>query len=110
MMRLIDHLMAETERHISPKSSPHPAATQTKIPRPGATRRTCEIYWKTEQNMQDQSTDHGGAHQHATMIVTPDTLKANPTEPNTADKTRMNHVAIYPGTEAPHTPYASLMK
>ena len=35
-----------------------------------------------------------GAHQHVTMIVTPDTLKANPVEPNTADKTRMNCVVI----------------
>ena len=45
MMRLIGHLVAETEGHISPKSSPHPAAIQTKIPRPGATRGTCETYW-----------------------------------------------------------------
>ena len=35
-----------------------------------------------------------GAPQHVTMIVTPDTLKANPSEPNTADKTRMNCVVI----------------
>ena len=93
-MRLIGHLVAETERHFSPKSSPHPAANQTKIPRPGATRGTCETYWKTRQNMQDRSTDHGGAHQRAMMTVTPDTLKANPAEPNTADKTRMNRVVI----------------
>ena len=29
MKGLIDHLVAETERHISPKSSPHPVASQT---------------------------------------------------------------------------------
>ena len=44
------------------------------------------------------------------MTVTPDTLKVNPAGPNTADKTHMNCVMIYPDTEAPHTPYASLMK
>ena len=91
MMRLIGHLEAETEGHISLKSSPHPAAIQTKIPRPGATRGTCETYWKTKQDIQDRSTDHGVTPQHATMIVTPDTLKAYPAGLNTADKTRMNY-------------------
>ena len=93
-MWLTGHLVAEPERHFGLKFSLHPAATQTKIPRPAATHGTCETYWKTRQNMKDRSTDHGGAHQYATMIVTPDTLKANPAEPDTADKTRMNRVAI----------------
>ena len=92
MVRLIGHLVAETEGHISPKSSPHPVATQTKIPRPGATRGTYETYWKTKQDMQDRSTDHGGVHQHAAMTVTMDTLEANPAEPNMMDKSRMNRV------------------
>src|SRR4051812_13221164 len=61
MMRLIGHLVAETERHISPKSRPHPAAIQPKTPRPGATCGTCETYWKTKQGIQDRSTDHGVA-------------------------------------------------
>ena len=60
-MRPTVHLMAETKRHISPKSIPHPVASQTKTPRPGATRRTCETYWKTRQDIQGRSTDHGGA-------------------------------------------------
>ena len=93
-MRLTDHLVAEPERHFSLKFSLHPAATQTKIPRPRATHGTCETYWKTRQYVQDRSMDHGGVHQYATMIVTPDTLKAHPVEPDTADKTRMNRVAI----------------
>ena len=88
------HLVAKTERRFSLKFSLHPTSTQTKIPRPGATCRTCETYWKTEQNMQDQSTDHGGAHQRGTMTITPDTLKANPAGPNTADKTHTNYVRI----------------
>ena len=46
---------------FQPEVQPAPAAIQTKIPRPRATRGTCETYWKTKQNMQDGSTDHGGA-------------------------------------------------
>ena len=94
MMRLTGHLVAETKRHISPKSSPHPVASQTKTPRPGATRRTCKTYWKTKQDIQDRSMDHGGAPQRVTTTVMPDIHKANPAGPNTADKTRMNCVVI----------------
>ena len=94
MMRLIDHLVAETKRHIRLKYSLHPVARSTKIPRPRATRGTCETYWKTKQDMQDRSTDHGGAPQRVTTTVTPDILKANPAGPNTADKTHMNCVVI----------------
>ena len=94
MMRLIGDLVAVTERLISPKCSPHPAAIQTKIPRPGATRGTCETYWKTKQNMQDRSTDHGGAPQRGMMNVTPDILKANPAGPNTTDQTHLNYVVV----------------
>ena len=108
MMQLISHPVAATERHSSQKLSPHPDAIQIK--KHGETRQTCETYWRTKQNMQDRSTGHGGAHQYATITVTPDTLKANPTEPDMADKTRMNRVVIKPGTKAPHTPYASLIK
>ena len=75
-----------------PEVQPAPRATQTKIPRLGATRGTCETYWKTKQNMQDRSTDHGGVPQPGTMTVTPDILKANPAGPNTADKTHMNYI------------------
>ena len=92
MTRLIGHLVAAIERHSSQKLSLHPDAIQIK--RHEETRQTCETYWRTKQNMQDRSTDHGGAPQHGTMIVTPDTLKANPAGPNTADKTHMNYVVI----------------
>ena len=93
-MRLTGHLVAEPERHFGLKFSLHPAATQTKVPRPGATRGTYDTYWKTRKNMQDRSMSHGGAHQGGTMTVTPDTVKVNPAGPNTADKTHMNCVVI----------------
>ena len=92
--RRIGHLVAEIEGHISPKSSPHPVARQTKTPRPGATRRAWETYWKTNQDIKDRSTDHGGAPQRVMMTVMLDILKANLAGPNTADKTRMNCVVI----------------
>ena len=93
-MGQIGHLVAETEKHISPKSSPHPAAIQTKIPRPGATRGACETFWKTKQNMQDRSMDHDDAPLCETINVTPDTVKANPAGPNTAGKTHSSCITI----------------
>ena len=69
--RLTGHLVAGIKRRISPNTSPHPYPNTL---RPGAIGRTCKIYWKTRQDSQDRSTDRGGAPQHVTMIVTPDTL------------------------------------
>ena len=45
------------------------------------------------QNNQDRSTDHGGAPQHVTMIVMPDTLSTSPAGPNIANQTYSNRVA-----------------
>ena len=58
------------------------------------THGTCETYWTVRQNSQGQYTGHEHARQHGTMIVAPDTPKANPAGPNTADKTHMNCVEI----------------
>ena len=92
MIRLIGHLMAAIERHSSQKLSLHPNAIQIK--RHGEIRQTCETYWRTKQSIQDRSTDHEGAPLYKTVNVTPDTVKANPVGPNTADKTHMNCVVI----------------
>ena len=92
MIRLIGHLVATIERHSSQKLSLHPDAIQIK--RHGEIRQTCEIYWRTKQSMQDQSTDHGGAPLCETINVTPDTVKVNPVGPNTAGKTHLGCVAI----------------
>ena len=61
--------------------------------RPRATGKTCKIFWKTKQDSQDRSTDRGGAPQHATMIVAPDTSSTNPAGPNTATQTNSSCVA-----------------
>ena len=83
MTRLIVHLVAAIERHSSQKLSLHPDAIQIK--RHGEIRQTFETYWKTTQDNQDRSTDHGGAPQHMTMTVMPDTL--NTAGPNITDQT-----------------------
>ena len=90
MTRLIGHLVAVIERHSSQMLSLHPDAIQIK--RHGEIRLKCETYWRTKQSMQDRSTDHEGAQLYETINVMPDTVKANPAGPNTADKTRMNCV------------------
>ena len=85
MPRLIDHLVAAIERHSSQKLSPHPDIIQIK--RHGEIRQTCETYWRTKQNMQDRSADHGDAPQHFTMTFMPDTLTTSPAGPNITDQT-----------------------
>ena len=89
--RLTGHPVAGIKRDISPNTSPHPHANTL---RPRATGKTYKIYWKTKQDIQDRSTDHGGVPQRVTTTVTLDILKENPAGPNTADKTRMNCVVI----------------
>ena len=92
MIRLIGHLVAVIERHSSQKLSPHPDAIQIK--KHGETRQTCEKYWRTKQNMQDQSMDHEGAPLCETINITPDIVKANLARPNIAGKTHSSCVAI----------------
>ena len=62
------------------------------------------MYWKTKQDSQDRSTDHGGAPQDVMMTVTPDTMNQSPAGPNTIDRTHLNYVGMYPGIEDPHPP------
>ena len=85
-------LRGRAKEAFRPEVQPAPRRHSNKSTKAGATRGTCEMYWKTKQGIQDRSTDHGVAPQRVTMIVTPDTLKANPAGPNRADKTRMNCV------------------
>ena len=89
-MRLTDHLVAETKRHISP----HPVAELIKTRRHGATHMTCETNWKTKKDSQDRSTDRGGAPQRVTMTATPNILNTNPFGPNTADQIHPNCIAM----------------
>ena len=85
--------VAETKRRTSPKSRPHPVANQTIILRPGATRRTCEMYWKTKQDSPDRSMDLRSMPQCATMAATPDIINTNLSGPNTVDQLHLNCVA-----------------
>ena len=92
MIWLIGHLVAVIERHSSQKLSQHPDAIQIK--KHGETCQTCEMYWRTKQNMQDRSTDHEGAPLYETINVMPDTVKVNPAGLNTVGKTHSSCVAI----------------
>ena len=88
--RLTCRLEAGIKRHIIPNTSLHPRAS---LLQPGAILRTCAIDWITPQDNQDRSTDHGGAPQHMTMTVIPDTLIANPAGPNITSQTQPDCVA-----------------
>ena len=81
---LTSHLVAGIKRRISPNATPHPHANTL---RPGAIGRTCKTYWKTRQDSQDRSMDRGGAPQHVTMIVMPDTLSTSLAGLNIANQT-----------------------
>ena len=84
LTNLTDHHVGGIEWLLTRNISPHPHAS---LLRPGAIRRTCETNWKTTQDNQDRSKDHGGAPQHMTMTVIPDTLTVNPAGPNTINQT-----------------------
>ena len=88
---LTGHLVARIKRHISPNTSPRRHANTL---RPGAIGKTCKIYWKTKQDSQDRSTDHGGVPQDMTMTVTPDTINQSPARPNTIDRIHLNYVGM----------------
>ena len=87
------------KRQLKPNTSPPHLTVKAEIKQLGDIHMTCYRTWTVEQVRTDRSMDHGDATQHMTRIVTPDTL-TNPTGPNT----------MKPGIEAPHIPYASLMK
>ena len=92
MIWLISHLVAAIERHSSQKLSLHPNAIQIK--RHGEIRQTCETYWRTKQSIQDRSMDHEGAPLYDMVNVMPDTVKANPSGPNTAGRTHSSCIVI----------------
>ena len=83
-----------------PEVQPAPHRQSNKNTKARGYTQACETYWKTEQDIQDRSTDHGGAPQRVTMITTPDTLNTNPAGPNTTDQTHLNCVVMQAGIEA----------
>ena len=87
--RLTGHPVVGIKRDISPNTSPHHHADTL---RPRATSKTCKIFWKTKQDSQDRSTDHGGVPQRAMMIVAPDTSSIGSAGPNIVTQTNSSCV------------------
>ena len=87
-MRLAGDLVAGIKWHIRPDTSPHPHAGSL---RPGEIHRTCKTHWKTTQDNQDRSTDHEGAPQPMTPILTPDTIMIHPAGPDITDYTQSDY-------------------
>ena len=88
---LTDHPVAATERHVGPPLEPY-AGIARKAQGHRGTLWTCEMYWKTEQDSQDRSTDRAGAPRHVMITVTPDMI--NTARPNTIVKAHPSYVAI----------------
>ena len=109
-MRLTDHHVAGTKRQLKPNTSPHYFPIKIETQQLGDTHMTCDMTWKTEQVGLDRSMDHGGVPRCATMAIRPDLTNITTPEPKTADELHPSYVATWPGIEAPHTPFASLMK
>ena len=49
---------------------------------------------ENKEDSQDRSTDHGGAPQHVTMTVTPDTINQSPAGLNTIDRIHLKYVRM----------------
>ena len=109
-MRLTDHHVAGTKRHLEPNTSPHYLAEQTEIQHLGDIHMTCEMTWKTEQVRQDRPTDHGGVPLRAMIAIRLNVTNITTSGPKTADELYLSYVMTWPNIEAPHTPFASLTK
>ena len=71
---------------------------------------TCGATWKIERVRQDQSMDHGGVPRCATMAIRLNVTNITTSGPKTADELHLSYVTTWPDVEAPHIPFASLMK
>ena len=71
---------------------------------------TCGMTWKTEQVRPDRSMDCGGVPGCATMAIGPDVTNITTPGPKTTEELHPSYITTWPDIEAPHTPFASLMK
>jgi hypothetical protein len=106
-MRLTDHHVAGTKRQLKPNTSPYSLTAKAETQQPGVMDMTCGRTWTIEQVSPDQFTDRGGMPWRVTTDIKPDITALGP---KTADELNPNYVATWPDIEAPHTPFASLMK
>ena len=109
-MRLTDHHMAGTKRQLEPNTSPHYLAIKTETQQLGDAHMTCGMTWKTKQVRPDRSMDRGGMPRCVMMAIRPDATNITTPGPKTVDELHPSYVATWLAIEAPHTPFASLMK
>ena len=105
-----DHHVAGTKRQLKPNTSPYYLAVKAVTQQLGDTHMTCGMTWKIKQVRPDRSMDHGGVPLCATMATRLDVTNITTPGPKTADELHPSYVTTWPDIEAPHTPYASLMK
>ena len=109
-MRLTDHHVAGTKRHLKPNTSQYYLAMQAEALQLGNTHMTYDKTWITERVRQDRSMDHGGVHRRATMAIRLNVTNVIMSGPKTAEELHPIYVTTWPDIEAPHTPFASLTK
>ena len=110
LTNLTDHHVDGTDRLLTPNTSPCHPAVEARRQRPWAIPMTYARTWTIEPVRQDQSMDQGGVLQHERMTIRPGVTGTTSPRPKTAYGLRPNYAVTSPGTEAPHTPYASPTK
>ena len=110
LTNLTDHHEVGIERQLKLNTSPHHLAIEAKRQRPQDTLTTYDKTWTIESVRPDQSTDQGGMLQHARMAIRLGVTDTTSHGPKTTYGLGPNYAAMSPGTEAPHTSYASPTK
>ena len=109
-MDLTGHLMDGTERQPKPNTNLRHLTQEAEKQRPQDARTTCDRTWTIEPVIPDQSMDHEGVHQREKTAIKPSAINTTSHGLKTAYGLHPNYAVTSPGTEEPHTLYASPMK
>ena len=110
LMNQTGHHMDGTERPLRPNSNPHHLVIEAERQRLQDTPTTYDRTWTIEQAKPDQSMDQGGEPQREMTTIKPGATGITSHGPKTKHECHPNFVVTLPDTEAPHTPYALLMR
>ena len=109
-MRQVADNSVRIKKQLKPNTRPPHLAVKTRITQLMAVQTTSDETRIVEQDTQDQSMDREGMPRHATRATYSDVTNLATPETKTANGLLRNYVAVWPNIEAPHTPFASLMK
>ena len=109
-MRLTDHHVAGTKRQVKPNTSPYYLTVKAEIKQLEDIHMTCGRTWTVEQVRTDRFMDHGDVPRCATTAIRLNVTIITTPRPKIADEIHPSYVVTWPDIEAPHTPFASLMK